>query len=221
MSNNLQVRFSRDGDQFHYLWAARRCLRLLSAKDGLTTITIEGPSPQEIQNGGAVEAGEESIDVGEYYGSEALQEATRVRYIQLKHSTQNPTQPWPPSGLKKTIREFSKRYQKIERLHAEDGFTTPVEFCFISNRPISTKFMEAIEDAASGNASRHPNTLRKLEEHTSLSGEKLSAFCKLFNLQGETDGYWLQRADLANSPWQKSFWGFPGLDKIPIQASVM
>lgn len=197
MSNNLQVRFSRDGDQFHYLWAARRCLRLLSEKDGLTAITIESSSPQEIENGGAVGAGEEHIDVAEYYGSEALKHATRVRYIQLKHSTKNPTQPWPPSGLEKTIRGFYERYQKFEKRRAEDGFTTPVEFCFISNRPINTSFMEAIEDAASGNASRHPNTLRKLEEFTSLSGEKLSAFSKLLSLQGETDGYQLQRADLA------------------------
>ena len=196
MGDNRKVRFSRDGDQFHYLWAARRCLRLLSAKDGLTAITIEDPSPDEIQNGGAAEAGDEEIDVGEYYGSEALKKATRVRYIQLKHSTQNPTQPWPPSGLEKTIRRFSERYRELQRRFAEGGFTTPVEFCFISNRPISTNFKEAIEDAASGNASRHPNTLRKLEEFTSLNGEYLSAFCKLLSLEGEADGYWLQRADL-------------------------
>ncbi len=150
-----------------------------------------------MKSGGAVEAGEEEIDVGEYYGSEALKKATRVRYIQLKHSTQNPSQPWPPSGLEKTIRGFSERYQELQRRFAEGGFTTPVEFCFISNRPISTRFMEAVEDAASGNASRHPNTLKKLEEFTSLYGEDLSAFCKLLDLEGENDGYLLQRADLA------------------------
>ena len=196
MSNSLKVRFSRDGDQFHYSWAARRCLRLLSAKDGLTVISIEGSSPKEIQSGGSVEAGEESIDVGEYYGSEALHEATRIRYIQLKHSTQNPTQPWPPSGLKKTIRGFSERYREHEMRRAKEGSTTPVEFHFISNRPISTKFKEAIEDAALGNANRHPNMLRKLEEYTSLSSEDLLTFCKLLCLEGETDGYWLQQVDL-------------------------
>ena len=72
MSSNYVVRSSRDGDQFHYLWAARRCLRLLSATDGLTAITIEGSSPQEIQTGESVEAGEEQIDVGEYYGGEKI-----------------------------------------------------------------------------------------------------------------------------------------------------
>ena len=196
MNNSLKVRFSRDGDQFHYLWAARRCLLLLSPTDGPTAITIEGSSPQETQTGESVEAGEEQIDVGEYYGSEDIREATFVRYIQLKHSTQNPTTPWLPSGLEKTIRGFAQRYQELEQRFKEGGFTTPVEFCFLSNRPISANLIEAVEDAAAGKTSRHPNTLRRLEEFTSLSGERLSAFCKLLRLEGGLDNYWIQRADL-------------------------
>ena len=196
MSDNIKVRFSRDGDQFHYLWAARRCLRLLSATDGLAVITIEGSSPQETQAGDSIEAGEEQIDVGEYYGSEYIREATRVRYIQLKHSTQNPTQPWPPSGLEKTICGFAERYQELEQRFKEGGFTTPVEFCFVSNRPISASLMEAVGDAAAGNTCRHPDILGKLEEFTTLSGERLSAFCKLLRLEGALDGYWIQRAAL-------------------------
>jgi hypothetical protein len=46
MSKTNLVRPSRDGDQFHYLWAARRCLRLLSAQSDLVAISIEG-SPNE------------------------------------------------------------------------------------------------------------------------------------------------------------------------------
>ena len=196
MNNSLKVRFSRDGDQFHYLWAVRRCLQLLSPTDGLTAITIEGSSPQETQTGESVEAGEEQIDVSEYYGSECLKEATLVRYIQLKHSTKNLTKPWPPSGLEKTIRGFAERYQEIEKRFKKGGFTTPVEFCFLSNRPISANLMEAVEDAAAGHTNRHPSILGKLEEFTSLSGERLSAFCKLLRLEGELGDYRLQRADL-------------------------
>ena len=85
MSNSNAVRFSRDSDQFHYLWAARRCLRLLSPTDDLVAVSIEGPSAQETQTGESVEAGEEQIDVGEYYRSEDIGKATLVRYIQLKH----------------------------------------------------------------------------------------------------------------------------------------
>ena len=41
------VRPSRDGDQFHYLWAARRCLLLLAPKRDLVAISVEGASPEE------------------------------------------------------------------------------------------------------------------------------------------------------------------------------
>ena len=72
MGNSALVRFSRDGDQFHYLWAARRCLRLLSPLSSLVAIAIEGASTSETKNGDTPEAGEEIIDVAEYYGSEDL-----------------------------------------------------------------------------------------------------------------------------------------------------
>ena len=196
MSKSPAVRYSRDGDQFHYLWAARRCLRLLSPKDGLTAITIENSSLQETQTGESVEAGEEQIDVGEYYGSEKLTEATFVRYVQLKHSTKNPTQPWAPSSLEKTIRGFAEKFQELEKCFKEGGFTTRVEFCFFSNRPINANLRGVVEDTGLGNASRDPTTLGKLEEFTSLSGERLSAFCRLLKLEGMVDNYWIQRADL-------------------------
>ena len=73
MSDSLKVRASRDGDQFHYLWAARRCLRLLSSKDGLVAISIEDPPAQETAPGESLDAGVEQIDVAEYYGSEDVE----------------------------------------------------------------------------------------------------------------------------------------------------
>ncbi len=197
MSNSNKVRFSRDGDQFHYLWAARRCLRLLSPTDDLVAISIEDPSAKETKSDGSLEAGVDQIDVGEYYGSEDIEEATFIRYIQLKHSTQNPTVAWPPSGLEKTIRGFSERYQQFEQKFGTSTFNSCVEFCFISNRPISITLLEAIEDAASEVNCRHPNILRRLEAFTSLNGNRLSAFCKLLKLEGRHADYWLQRADLA------------------------
>ena len=161
MSNSNKVRFSRDGDQFHYLWAARRCLRLLSPTDDLVAISIEDPSVKETKSGESLEAGVDQIDVGEYYGNEDIEKATFVRYIQLKHSTQNPTVAWPPSGLGKTIRGFSERYQQFEQKFGTNTFNSRVEFCFISNRPISVTLLEAIEDVASGVNCRHPNILKK------------------------------------------------------------
>jgi hypothetical protein len=87
MSNSRLVRASRDGDQFHYLWAAPRCLRLLSSDENLVSITIEGASPSESPAPSEqVEAGEEIIDAGEYHCDGNFANALRVRYVQLKHS---------------------------------------------------------------------------------------------------------------------------------------
>jgi hypothetical protein len=118
------VRFSRDGDQFHYLWAARRCLRLLSASSGLVAITIEGASPSETGSGKPIEAGESVIDVGEYYGSEEIAQARLVRYIQLKHSTQHAGEPWTPSGIEKTVNGFA-HWMMILMLSYERSLLVP------------------------------------------------------------------------------------------------
>ena len=64
MGNADLVRASRDGDYFHYLWAARKALLLLNPLSGLDVLTIEGPSKSEFQK--EIEEGEEIVDVGEY-----------------------------------------------------------------------------------------------------------------------------------------------------------
>jgi hypothetical protein len=70
MSETNLVRPSRDGDQFHYLWAARRCLLFLLPNASLKAVTIEGASPSEAEAPDRIATGEELIDVGEYYGGE-------------------------------------------------------------------------------------------------------------------------------------------------------
>jgi hypothetical protein len=115
MSKTNLVRPSRDGDQFHYLWAARRWLKLLSPDSGLVAVTIEGPSPDEQPGGPPVEAGEELI---EYFGSEDIKQARLVRYMQLKHSTLHANDPWTASGLEKTIGGFARRYAELRKANA-------------------------------------------------------------------------------------------------------
>ena len=103
---------------------------------------------------------------------------------------------WPPSGLRRTLHGFAERYQELAQRLGNSALEDRVEFCFITNRPISLTLIEAVEDAASESSSRHPGGLAKLEEFTSLKGEELSAFCKLLRIEGGLDDYWLQRADL-------------------------
>lgn len=42
MSDNLLIRTSREGDQFHYLWSTRLALRLMEPQLSLVTLTIKG-----------------------------------------------------------------------------------------------------------------------------------------------------------------------------------
>lgn len=114
MSESMLVRASRDGDQFHYIWAARRALKLLTPNSGLVAITIEGASTEELNEAQTIEAGEELIDIAEYYTSTELEKATHVRYMQLKHSTLRVDEIWQPSGLENTITGFAKRYLALQ-----------------------------------------------------------------------------------------------------------
>ncbi len=87
MNTSNLVNYSRAGDQFHYLWAARRCLEMLSPRSALVAIAIEGVSKSEGGGQKGVKKGDDVIDVAEYYGSEELALAKSIHYCQLKHST--------------------------------------------------------------------------------------------------------------------------------------
>lgn len=193
MSNTNLTRTSRDGDQFHYLWGARRCLNLLSPITDLVAISIEGPSPDELSDDKKIEAGEEILDIAEYFGSEKLDEARLVRYLQLKHSTVRENDPWTASGLEKTVKGFAKRYSKIQDTFKANGGIQHLEFWFVTNRPISIIIREAIEDAAKNASPRHPLELKKLQTFTNLKDEDLASFFKLFHFEDGQEGYWEQR----------------------------
>jgi hypothetical protein len=197
MNTTALVRFSREGDQFHYLWAARRCLRLLLPSSGLVAVSIEGASTQETAPAPGIDAGEELIDVAEYYGSEDIEQAARIRYLQLKHSTQRATEPWTASGPEKTLKGFADRYRALEQRLGAGALQGKLEFGFVSNRPISVDILEAIGDAAAGTDAQHLNELKEIEDFTDLNGSALSDFCKLLHLEGDQEGYWGQRNLLA------------------------
>lgn len=193
MSKTELVRASRDGDQFHYLWAARRCLRLLDPRCGLVAIAIEGASQSEAPAGEQLEGGEELIDVAEYYGSESISQAERISYIQLKHSTFRVAEVWTPSELGKTLRGFSERYRELLRNFDKASIQKKVTFCFVSNRRIQRKVLEAISDAAASLSPRHDKILKRLGAYTGLDGPELSEFCRLLRFDGSEDDYWEQR----------------------------
>jgi hypothetical protein len=132
MTGNL-VRPSRDGDQFHY-WAARRCLRLLLPGSDLVAVAIEGVSSAENVAGPPSDAGEDVIDMAEYFGSEQIADAKIVRYMQLKHSTRHADTHWTASGLENTIQGFATRYKDLLKSYSRTSLGDKLEFQFVTNR---------------------------------------------------------------------------------------
>ena len=187
------VRPSRAGDQFHYLWAARRCLALLSPNTDLVGISIEGVSPAENADESVAPAGDTVIDIAEYFGDTDPSRAERVCYMQLKHSTRRAAKTWTASGLKTTLKGFAEKYDRHLQQFGADYVSTHFVFWFVTNRPVSTKVVQAIDDAAHGTAARRPAELQKLERFTGLAGAKLSSFCRLLHFKDRHDDYWNQR----------------------------
>jgi len=141
------VRFSRAGDQFHYRWAARRCLALLDPASELACITIEGISSDESEVE-YTESGEEVVDVAEYYGGSSIKRAKKISYHQLKHSYKT-DESWTLSGLSKTLEGFFKRYEVFKK-DAEDFGRQGVEFTFTTNRPAAKGIHELFERIKKG-----------------------------------------------------------------------
>ncbi|GAB01497.1 hypothetical protein [Acinetobacter sp. NBRC 100985] len=195
MGNTDLVRTSRDGDQFHYLWASRKALLLLNPVSRLHTLTIEGPSKSEFIE--TVGDGEEIVDVGEYYESNKFSDASKIIYSQLKHTTVHESDSFKPSDLEKTIKGFSKRYRKLLTIEQKTDVLKKVEFHFISNRAVSADFYESIKQLQETGQVTKSTNLRKLEEYTSLSGQDLEEFIKLIKFPSQEPNYIAQREILA------------------------
>ena len=202
------VRLSRAGDQFHYLWAARRCLYLLSPSTDLVAVTIEGVSSDE-SLGSTSGHGEESIDVAEYFRSESLSSCTKVIYYQLKHSTINVARPWRLSDLKKTFAGFAKRYSKFLE-DASDPESQQVEFVFLTNRPVADWVHELLRRIKERKLeSQDSRKLQQLKNYLSATDELVYEFIDRFRIEDTSDGYWEQR----NILYEEVRCYLPGFDK--------
>ena len=169
------VRASRDGDQFHYYWAARQCLKLLHSGSGLAGVSIEGSSPLETAT-----AGEQVIDVAEYYGAVDPGSADKIIYRQLKHSTIRAEQPWTVSGLKGTLEGFSQKFSKLDA--ASPSLADRAVFDFVSNRPVDEAVVQSLRDIAQGVTPRHPQIAGYIRGYLGLSRDLAERFCQQFTI---------------------------------------
>ncbi|MEK8209526.1 ATP-binding protein [Paenibacillus sp. FSL L8-0696] len=176
MENEL-VRYSRAGDIFHYRWAARRCLRLISPKSRINQIVIEGSKENKL-------AGEYVIDVAEYADSLTKQEFQDITYYQLKHTTVHKNNPFDLSDFRETFEGFSARFQRLTSTTTQ---VDSVTFTIVTNRPINQNLKENIEKLSIGEKAnlKYKNTLLK---YTQLSAEDLKKFCACIKFaDGEGD----------------------------------
>ena len=170
------LRPSRDGDQFHYVWAARQALRLLVPGTSLDSIYVEGVP----RGDGAIGKALEVVDLAEYWGSSELATADRVVYRQLKHSTTQIRNEWTASFLKGTLAGFAKRFADIVR--KKPDLADRVFFEVVSNRPASPGVHAAISDLAteSSPSSVSRNAVRYIRQQISgvLTEPQIAQLCR-------------------------------------------
>lgn len=179
MENEL-VRYSRAGDEFHYRWAARRCLKMVHPQSPITCIVIEGSKERK-------KAGEYVIDVAEY---EEITEDSKekISYFQLKHTTQRLDKPFTLSELKDTVEGFANRFRALFDDKGEVYKLKDVTFAITTNRPVSQGFKNNLQTIRAGKkASKQFQTT--IQKYTGLTGKRLCDFCTCLEIIDEEGDY--------------------------------
>lgn len=175
-SPSERVRASRDGDRFHYTWAATRLLHLLSPTSDLQQVSVEGlggpPSDKEPD-------GAEVIDIVEYYGT-GDDDFTRLEVRQFKHSTLNPDSNLTLGEVRDIVRKFG---QLDDALSAQYP-TAEIRFSIVTNKTISPEAFGAVSAAASVRPPAEGSPAAKLIDATGLRGGSAASLCSRIELQG-------------------------------------
>lgn len=194
MENDF-VRYSRAGDEFHYRWAARRCLRLIYPKSTLESIVIEGSGPDE-----SGLDGEYVMDVTEY-SNQYENDSGTISYYQLKHTTTKEDTPFNLSDLRNTIEGFAARYAEHFCSDTSSDSSPNVTFTIVSNRRISSTFKKNFATIANGEKilrqdGKVSQSQKTIEEYTKLQELDLQNFCGLVEFADSEGNYNVQREDL-------------------------
>ncbi|MBV0917022.1 hypothetical protein [Mycobacteroides chelonae] len=181
MATSADVRASRDGDRFHYYWAARRALRLLDPNTDLELVAVEG-LPE-----GDVVPGEEVIDVAEYYGGQNAATCTLFRLAQLKHSTVRTHKAIVASELGNTLEKFAKIY----RAERGEGREAKLEFLLVANRSLTPAVRTSLQELASGAVEfTHAAEIELLRKYMGFQGdvEHEADFCRRLEINEGVPG---------------------------------
>ena len=175
------LRASRAGDIFHYRWAARRCLELIKFNNILYKIVIEGTCDANSE-------GDQVIDTSEYYSDTEATEVTHIKYFQLKHTLQSDKN-FTVSGLKTTLKGFSKKYKNKNK--------RDIKFYFVTNRYVDDEVKEEFARISNGQETKNINIRKYIKEYTELDGEELQEFCSHFVIDDTEGDYDFQKRKLS------------------------
>ncbi len=135
------VEYSRAGERFHHVWAAAQSLKLLDKSSRLQAVWIEGAEGETV-------AGDEIIDIAEYYGP-GPNDFDEVVIRQLKYSTTRATRNLGLSELGSTLRKFAQINSR-----AAEALKVPadvrVRYVIVTNRPVSSTLTNAIQKIIDG-----------------------------------------------------------------------
>jgi len=176
---------SRDGHEFHEAWAARKAMQLLLPRDGLVGIAVEGLSEKDESL-----ASQEATDVADltlYYGEDVYFDAAdRVEILQSKYSPKQAQKEFRASDAKKTITKFAQSYRDHLANYGQAATSQKLFFELITNRPIFSELLAAVEGLASGLQLRGEalKQANQFKVAAGLTGDAIKEFASKFLLRG-------------------------------------
>lgn len=146
---------SNAGDDYHILWACRRCLCLLESDSGLSLVRVEGVSRDDETTVADPDAFL-GVDLTEYYGGTSIAHASRVVFSQLKYSQRHPDRPWTAARLcekskgardRSVIARLAQAFSGFCERNARNHVIERLRIKLVSNRPADEEFVQAVEAA--------------------------------------------------------------------------
>lgn len=171
-----RVRASRDGDRFHYTWAASKLLCMLNPADNLQQISVEGIDSSFTDD---EPSGSEVIDIVEYYGS-SEEELDTLIIRQFKYSTIRSDSNLSLSEVGSIIGKFVTLDADLRKIY----HNVEIRLSIITNRPISPQVGEAIKALKNDfNVMRNPS-VDKLMKILNINIEDARDLCSRLDIQG-------------------------------------
>lgn len=181
------VRASRDGHEFHEAWVARKCLGLLLPGAELVGIAVEGFANEDQR--GVSNEGNEIADAVLYFGGWAnLQHAKRAVVVQVKYSKAAEHKPFRAVDAKKTIGKFARTYRACKKSLGTDKARAKLRFELVTNRPIESALLEAIEGLAAQSSLKGDAKAqaKQVADACKLTGKDLAEFAARLDMTGLT-----------------------------------